>query len=82
MLTSHALTNCPEFNISPDGSMTLKGLFTMSWTFFIFLMNAGEANEYVAPEYISTYAGVLEIDSSLDTTEGLPSAFVLVSVNT
>ena len=82
MLTSHALTNCLEFNISPDSSMTLKGLFTMSGTLSIFLMNASEANECVAPESISTYAGVLEIDSSPDITKGFPSASVLVSVNT
>ena len=74
MLTSHALSNSPEFNISPDGTMTLKGLFIMLWTFSIFLMNAGEANECVAPESISTYTP--------DITEGFPSASVLVSVNT
>ena len=82
MLTLHALTNCPEFNTSPDGNMTLKDLFIMSGTFFIFLMNAGEANECVAPESISTYARVLKIDSSLDITKGFPSASALVSVNT
>ena len=54
----------------------------MSGTFYIFLMNAGEENECVALESISTYAGVLEVDSSPDITEGFPSASVLVSVNT
>ena len=45
-------------------------------------MNAGEANECVAPKSISTYAGVLEINCSLDIIEGFLSASVLVSVNT
>ena len=48
----------------------------------IFLMNTSEANEYVAPESISTCAGVFEIDSSPDITEGFPSVSILVSVNT
>ena len=69
MLTSHALPNCLEFNISPDGKVTLKGLFIISGTFLIFLMNASEANE-------------CEIDSSHDITEGFPSASILVSVTT
>ena len=42
----------PEL-ISHDGTMTLKGLFILSGTFFIFLMNAGEANECVAPELLA-----------------------------
>ena len=62
--------------------MILKSLFIMSGTFLIFLMNADEANECVAPKPISTCVGVLEIDSSPDITEGLPSVSVLVSVNT
>ncbi|KAK9199744.1 hypothetical protein WN944_014937 [Citrus x changshan-huyou] len=51
----------------------------MSGSFLIFLMNACEANKCVAPESISTYAGVLEIDSSPDITEGFPSASGLYS---
>ena len=82
MLTSHGLTSCFEFNISPDGTLTLKGLFITSGTFLIFLMNTSKANECVAPESISTRARILKIDSSLAISEGFLSAFVLVSVNT
>ena len=41
----------------------------MLGTSFIFLMNASEANECVAPQSISTYVRVLEIDSSPNITE-------------
>lgn len=47
----YALTNCSEFNTSLNGTMTLKCLFIILVTFFsIFLINAYEANECVAPK--------------------------------
>ena len=79
-VTSHHFSSLKLF--SHSNVLTNLAFFFVNWVNGIAIFENPSTNECVAPKSISIYAGVLEIDSSLDITEGFLLASVLVSVNT